>query len=130
MRQYIIVLIIALLLIAAAGCTIMRPAVERGYKHISQDEAKALMAEDNGSVIVDVRRKDEYNEGHISGAVCIPNETIGSTAPKELPDKDAILLIYCRSGRRSRQAAEKLAALNYTNVFEFGGITDWTEDIE
>ena len=84
------------------------------------------MEQDDGHLVVDVRRLDEYESGHIPGAVCIPNESIGSERPAELPNPNQILLVYCRSGNRSKQAAEKLAALGYTEVYEFGGINDWT----
>ena len=100
------------------------------YKQISQEEAKLMMEKDDGHVIVDVRRADEYKEGHIPGAILIPNESISSEQPKELPDLEQIILVYCRSGRRSKEAAEKLANIGYTNVYEFGGIIDWTGDIE
>ncbi|MBE5969459.1 MAG: rhodanese-like domain-containing protein [Lachnospiraceae bacterium] len=100
------------------------------YNQISQEEAKQMMTLDDGHVIVDVRRADEYKEGHIPGAILIPNESISSEQPKELPDLEQIILVYCRSGRRSKEAAEKLANIGYTNVYEFGGIIDWTGDIE
>ncbi len=99
------------------------------YKQISQDEAKEMMAKDDGHVIVDVRREDEYAEGHIPGAILIPNESIDVTPPEELPDLDQIILVYCRSGRRSKEASQKLADMGYTQVYEFGGIIDWTGDI-
>ena len=100
------------------------------YKQISQEEAKLMMEKDDGHVIVDVRRADEYKEGHIPGAILIPNESISSVQPEELPDLDQIILVYCRSGRRSKEAAEKLANIGYSNIYEFGGIIDWTGDIE
>ena len=84
---------------------------------------------DDGHIIVDVRRQDEYDEGHIPGAICIPNESIGCDSPEALPDYDQIILIYCRSGRRSKEAAGKLAGMGYTNIYEFGGILDWMGDI-
>ena len=95
------------------------------YQQITQDEAKELMQADNGSVIVDVRRQDEYDSGHIPGAILIPNESIGTEKPEALPDPDQMILIYCRSGRRSKEAAQKLADMGYTNIYEFGGIIDW-----
>ena len=97
-----------------------------GYTQISQDEAKDMMARDDGHIIVDVRRQDEYDAGHIPGAIIIPNEDIGTERPKELPDLDQIILIYCRSGRRSKEASEKLAKMGYTNIYEIGGIITWT----
>ncbi len=99
------------------------------YAQISQDEAKLMMKDDDGHVIVDVRRADEYAKGHIPGAILIPNEEIGIEQPKELPDKNQIILVYCRTGRRSKEAAQKLADMGYVNVYEFGGIEDWTGDI-
>ncbi len=101
------------------------------YRQISQEEAAEMMKNDDGHIVVDVRTIDEYNEGHIPKAICIPNENIiEGTMPEELPDKSQIILIYCRSGNRSRQAAEKLFNTGYTNIYEFGGIKDWTGDIE
>ena len=99
------------------------------YTEISQEEAKRMMEQDDGHVIVDVRRQDEYDSGHIPGAVLIPNESIEKEPPKELPEFDQIILVYCRSGRRSKEAAQKLADMGYKNVYEFGGIQDWTGDV-
>ena len=96
------------------------------YRQITQEEAGELMQADNGSVTVDVRRQDEYDSGHIPGAILIPNESIDTARPEALPDLDQIILIYCRSGRRSKEAAQKLADMGYTNIYEFGGIIDWT----
>lgn len=101
-----------------------------GYTKISQKEAKKLMDTENNLIILDVRTKSEYNEGHIKNAVLLPNEEIGNTLPKELPNKNQLILIYCRSGNRSRQAAEKLIKLGYTNVKDFGGINTWEYDTE
>ena len=103
---------------------------KNSYTKISQDEAKKMMEKDDGHVIVDVRREDEYASGHIPGAILIPNESIGTEKPAELPDLDQIILVYCRSGNRSAQASQKLANLGYTNVFDFGGIMTWTGEIE
>ncbi len=102
---------------------------ELTYAQISQDEAKLMMKEDDGHVIVDVRRADEYAQGHIPGAILIPNESITDTPPEELPDKNQIVLVYCRTGRRSKEASQKLADIGYVNVYEFGGIEDWTGEI-
>ena len=99
------------------------------YTNITQDEAKHMMEQDDGHVIVDVRRQDEYDEGHIPGAILIPNETIENDPPVELPDYEQIILIYCRSGRRSKEASQKLADMGYKNVYEFGGIIDWTGEV-
>ena len=84
-----------------------------------------MMAKNDGHVIVDVRRKDEYDAGHIPGAILIPNEEIDKTRPEELPDLNQTILVYCRSGRRSKEASEKLAQMGYTNIYEFGGIITW-----
>lgn len=96
------------------------------YECITQEEAYALMEDGNDCIILDVRTWEEYNEKHILNAICIPNETIGTEPPAELPDKDQLILVYCRSGNRSKQASEKLAAMGYTNIKEFGGINTWT----
>ena len=101
----------------------------RSYTQISQDEAKKMMEQDGTQIIVDVRMQEEYNSGHIPGAICIPNESIGTEPPEELPDFDQIILIYCRSGNRSKQAAQKLFDMGYINVYEFGGINDWTSEV-
>ena len=99
------------------------------YQQITQEEAMQIMEEENDYVILDVRRPDEYDSGHIPGAICIPNEEIDDVPPEELPDLDQLILVYCRSGRRSKEAAEKLAAMGYTDVREFGGIITWEGEI-
>ena len=103
--------------------------MEQTYTSISQEKAVEMMEQEEDCIIVDVRTMDEFKTGHIPGAVCIPNETIGDERPPELSNLYQIILIYCRSGNRSRQAAEKLAGLGYKNVYEFGGIRDWTGEI-
>lgn len=114
--------LLALLLLA--GCA--EPATqEPTYRQITMDEAVVMMEEESDYIILDVRTPDEYREKHIPGAVNIPNENIGTEEIPELPDKEQLILVYCRSGNRSKQASEKLAALKYTNVVEFGGINDW-----
>ena len=99
------------------------------YQQITQEKAKEMMQADDGHIIVDVRRQDEYDSGHIPGAILIPNESIGTEQPKELPDLDQVILIYCRSGRRSKEASQKLADMGYTNIYEFGGIIDWIGEV-
>ena len=99
------------------------------YIQIDQEKAKEMMAVNDGHVVVDVRRADEYASGHIPGAILIPNESIGTEKPGQLPDKDQIILVYCRSGNRSKQAAQKLADMGYTNIYEFGGINTWTGEV-
>lgn len=100
------------------------------FEQISQDEARQIMETTDDYIIVDVRRADEFAEGHIPGAVNVPNETIEEEAGAALPNKEQTLLLYCRTGNRSKQAAQKLADLGYSNVYEFGGISEWTGDIE
>ena len=99
---------------------------ENGYRQVTTEEAISIMDEKDDYILLDVRTIDEYKEQHIPGAVCIPNKTIGSEEISELPDKSQLILVYCRSGNRSKQAAQKLADLGYTNIVEFGGIIDWT----
>ncbi len=95
------------------------------YRKISPQEAKAMMADEN-VIIVDVRTLGEFEQGYISGAILIPNETISTASrPQALPDTSAVILVYCRSGNRSAQAARKLVSLGYTQVYDFGGIIDW-----
>ena len=103
-----------------------RGGMENSYRSITQDEARRIMAENKDCVILDVRRRDEYESGHIPGAICIPNEEILTEPPVGLPDKNAVILVYCRSGRRSKEASQKLFDMGYTGIFEFGGILDWT----
>ena len=95
------------------------------YTQITQDEAMKMMERDDGHIVLDVRRQDEYDAGHIPGALLLPNEDIGTERPAELPDTGQIILIYCRSGNRSKQAAQKLYDMGYTNIYEFGGINTW-----
>ena len=100
------------------------------YTSITMEDAKQIFQEKGDYLIVDVRRADEFAEGHIPGAINIANEDIASTEPAELPDKDQVIYVYCRSGNRSKQASAKLAAMGYTNIVEFGGILDWTGEVE
>ena len=101
-----------------------------GYRQISMNEAVKMMKNEKNYISLDVRRPDEYAEGHIPGAINVPNEDIGTAEIPELPDKAQLILVYCRSGRRSKEASEKLVKLGYTNIVEFGGILDWTGEIE
>ena len=96
-----------------------------GYKQISMDEAVSMMEKETDYIILDVRTPEEYAEKHIPDAVNVPNEIIGEKEIAELPRKNQLILVYCRSGNRSKQASEKLVKLGYTNIFEFGGIMDW-----
>ena len=99
---------------------------KKTYRQVSPEEAAAMMEEESDYIILDVRTQEEYETAHIPGAICIPNETIGTGDIPELPDKDQLILVYCRSGNRSKQASEKLAKQGYTNIVEFGGINSWT----
>ena len=101
-------------------------ATEATYRQISQEEAAEIMNTQGDFLLLDVRTQAEFEDRHIPGAICIPNETIGTGEIPELSDKNQRILVYCRSGNRSKQAAEKLANLGYTNVLEFGGINTWT----
>ena len=120
MRKLLSVFLAAILL---AGCSAPKETVS--YRQISMDEAITMMEEESGYIILDVRTPEEFADKHIPGAVNIPNETIAAEEIPELPDKDQLILVYCRSGNRSKQASEKLAALGYTNIVEFGGINSW-----
>ena len=120
MRKLLSVFLAVILL---AGCS--APKENVSYRQISMDEAITMMEEESGYIILDVRTPEEFADEHIPGAVNIPNETIAAEEIPELPDKEQLILVYCRSGNRSKQASEKLAALGYTNVVEFGGINSW-----
>ena len=100
------------------------------YEQITPEDAKKIMDSGKEYIILDTREQDEYNQGHIKGAILIPYTEIENKASDMLPDKDKLILVYCRSGRRSKIAAESLSKLGYTNVKEFGGIIDWQYDIE
>ena len=116
MKKIMISIWIALFLLTGCGAL----DGESGYRRISMEEAVVMMEEESGYIILDVRTPEEFGEKHIPGAVNIPNETIG---------KEQLILVYCRSGNRSKQASEKLADLGYTNIVEFGGINDWEGEI-
>ena len=126
MKKLIPILLSALML---TGCTGAGNSTNNTYRQISMDEAVAMMAEETGYIILDVRRADEYAAGHIPGAINVANESIGTDEIPELPDKNQLIMVYCRSGRRSKEAAEKLVNLGYTNIVEFGGILDWKGEI-
>ena len=117
-----------LVMLLLAGCS--SPKEKALYRQISMDQAMTMMEEESGYIILDVRTPEEYAEKHIPGAINIPNETIGAAEIPELPDKDQLILVYCRSGNRSKQASEKLAAMGYTNIVEIGGITDYSGRVE
>ena len=109
--------------LALIGCA--APGGTKSYRQISMAEAIAMMEERSDYIILDVRTASEFDGGHIPGAINIPNESIGTDAIPQLPGKDQLIFVYCRSGNRSKQASEKLVKLGYTNIVEFGGIIDW-----
>lgn len=100
-----------------------------GYEQISGEEAKKIMDSETGYIIIDARTQEEFDEGHIENAILIPEYEISERAEKELTDKNQLILVYCRSGRRSKIAAQALVELGYTNVKEFGGIIDWKFEV-
>ena len=100
------------------------------YLNITAEEAKEIIDSQEGYIILDVRTQEEYDQGHIPGAIVIPHEEIADKAEEVLTDKDQLILVYCRSGRRSKLAAEALVELGYTNIKEFGGIIDWPYEVE
>ena len=126
MKKLIPILLSALMLTGCAGTS---NSQANTYRQISVDEAMTMMAQETGYIILDVRRPDEFAAGHIPGAINVPNETIGTAEISELPDKNQLIMVYCRSGRRSKEASAKLVKLGYTNIVEFGGILDWKGEI-
>ncbi|MBP3678560.1 MAG: rhodanese-like domain-containing protein [Agathobacter sp.] len=122
MRKCIAILLMMLMFLGLTGCE----EKEMSYKQISMEEAVSMMDTETNYIILDVRTPEEFAEKHITNAINVPNEVIGTAEIMELPDKDQLILVYCRSGNRSKQASEKLVALGYTNIYEFGGINDWT----
>ena len=134
MKKIILIIIILTIIIIGVVCIMNRKKrnIENEViiKHISMNDIVQIMEENENYIILDVRTIAEYNEGHIPNAICIPNETIDENVVNKLPDKNQMILVYCRSGNRSKQAAEKLKKLGYTNLIEFGGIIDWKGEIE
>ena len=126
MKKLIPILLSALMFTGCAGTSNNQTNT---YRQITMDEAVTMMAQESGYVILDVRRPDEFAAGHIPNAINVPNESIGTSDIPELPDKDQLIMVYCRSGRRSKEASEKLVKLGYTNIVEFGGILDWKGEI-
>lgn len=128
MKRLILLIIAGLLLLS--GCGKKENSVETTYEKISMSEGIKRMKSDENFILLDVRRADEFATGHIPGAVNLPNEEIGKSEIPSLPDKNQTIYIYCRSGNRSKLAADKLLALGYTNLIEFGGILDYTGELE
>lgn len=134
MKKIILIIIILTIIIIGVVCIMNRKKrnIENEViiKHISMNDIVQIMEENENYIILDVRTQAEYNQGHIPNAICIPNETIDENVVNKLPDKNQMILVYCRSGNRSKQAAEKLKKLGYTDLIEFGGIRDWKGEIE
>ena len=135
MKKYLAIFMAVLMVIGLFGCekqkkptadSFSESTISNSYTQISMKEAVAMMETETDYIILDVRTPEEFVEKHILNAVNVPNENIGDEDIVELPNKDQLILVYCRSGNRSKQASEKLVALGYTNVYEFGGINEWT----
>lgn len=137
MKKHIVMTFLLCVLLAFSACSAQDDSQddpealqeEGPYYKITPEEAKQMM-EQGDVTVVDVRRAEEYAEEHIPSAILVPNETIENDAQELLPDKDAVLLVYCRTGIRSKQAAEKLVELGYNHVYDFGGIVDWPYQTE
>ncbi len=125
----VVLIILAMLLLTACGQKEERKQ-EAVYMNITAQQAKDIMDTQEGYIILDTRTSEEYDEGHIPGAIVIPHDEIKEKAEAVLTDKDQLILVYCRSGRRSKIAAESLVELGYTNIREFGGILDWPYEVE
>ena len=125
----LLIFALAVMLLTACGQANENPK-EAIYMNINAEEAKKIMDTEEGYIILDVRTQEEYDQGHIPGAIVISHEEIPEKAEDVLTDKDQLILVYCRSGRRSKIAAEALAELGYTNIKEFGGIIDWPYEVE
>ena len=125
----LVFLLLAVMLLTACG---QDKENDQGavYVNITAEEAKQIMDTEEGYIILDARTQEEYDQGHIPGAIVISHEEIAEKAEEVLTDKDQLILVYCRSGRRSKIAAEALVELGYTNIKEFGGIIDWPYEVE
>ena len=136
MRQILLFALLTASLALLSGCALSKTKEDKAkdmpdkaaYHKLSAEEAYEMMVSQE-VVIVDVRTPEEYDGGHIPNAILVPNESIGDDMPEALPDKEATLLIYCRSGRRSKDAAQKLLALGYQSVYDFGGVIDWPYEL-
>ena len=130
MKRILPVFLLLLLLLTGCGETTSNASSEDGYQQISQEEAKEMM-DTQEVIILDVREQDEYDSGHIPGALLLPVGSIDEdTATEVIPEKDSTVLVYCRSGNRSKTASSALAELGYTNIYEFGGISTWPYETE
>jgi len=128
MKRIILILLAVMLLTACGQDKVNGQGAV--YVNITAEEAKQIMDSEEGYIILDVRTQEEYDQGHIPGATQISHEEIAEKAEKVLTDKEQLILVYCRSGRRSKIAAEALVELGYTNIKEFGGIIDWPYEVE
>ena len=122
-------LLLAVMLLTACGQAKENDR-EAAYMNITAEEARQIMDSEDGYIILDARTQEEYDQGHIPGAIVISHEEIAEKAEEVLTDKEQLILVYCRSGRRSKIAAEALVELGYTNIKEFGGIIDWPYEVE
>ena len=129
MKRVFIWILLVLILLTACGQDKGNDQ-EAVYVNITAQEAKKIMDSQEGYILLDVRTQEEYDQGHIPGAIVIPDTEIEARAEEVLPDKDQLILVYCRSGRRSKNAAQILVELGYTNIKEFGGIIDWPYEVE
>jgi rhodanese-related sulfurtransferase len=129
MKRFIALILSVLTSLTVVSCN-KTPEQDITYERINAEEAKAIMDRESGYIIIDARTQSEYDEGHIPGAILIPEYEIANKAGELLKDKNQLILVYCRSGRRSKIAAQALVDLGYTNVKEFGGIIDWKYEIE
>ena len=126
-KKFMINILFLLTIFTFTGCS--GEVSKVGYKQISTQEAVEMMAEETNYIILDVRTSEEYKAGHIENSINIANETIGDSEIKEIPNKEQLIMVYCRSGNRSKQASQKLVQLGYTNIVEFGGINTWTGEL-
>ena len=125
----LLIFFIGFVLVTLSGCSPKKDVDKISFTKISTAQAKEMMDADNSVIVLDVRTEEEYNQGHIEGSILIPNTEIDQRASEKLTDKDATILIYCRSGNRSSIAARILVNAGYTNVYDFGGINDWEYEI-
>ena len=124
-----ILLLLSLALIGCAAPASTSAPEANTYRQITMQQAVEMMEKEENYIILDVRTQEEFAAGHVPGAIVIPNETIGTEEIPQLPDKDQLIMVYCRSGNRSKQASDKLVKLGYTNIVEFGGIIDWPGEV-
>ncbi len=132
MKVVIIIFIVLILIVSILlyfNYNKSNKSTETKVRYVSMDEIVQIMNENENYIILDVRTMEEFNQGHIPNAICIPNETINENIINELPNKEQLILIYCRSGNRSKQATDKLIKLGYINLVEFGGIIDWKGEV-